>query len=215
MKQLITTAVAALVLAGCGENTQTGKVPDEVVNKIPDEGVVMVLPAAGYSTEQNFKKVVPGKAYNYWALMQGGYGSAPTVLYAYGDEKALNGIELHPKDLGLGSESLLPVSGGYLLAVKDKKPHYFGSAEQITGFLGNIDNLEEALIVAAYNNFIPDSTLNANTYYRKHNNYVLRLTHNQWDPDGIYTDEVVEVTVNPEGFIKTRSLSVERKRLSR
>lgn len=81
-----------------------------------------------------------------------------------------------------------------------------------------VENAEAAIKAASYYGFVPDSALNANTYYRKGSNYVLRLTNHNMMPDAFYTDEVVEVTVTKDGYIKTRSVwqrKADPKRFSR
>jgi hypothetical protein len=194
--RLLTTAFIVFAMAGCN-----GDISEE---NTPADGVVAKVPPSYFNTAKNFRKVIPGKPYDYWALIEAGYGSRATVLYEQGNKAEADGINRQPK--GVHADIFAPVPEGYVFAVKDKKPHYFSSPEQLTGFLGKIDNIEEAHIVAAYYGFVPDSTLQANTYYRKGSNYVLRLTNHHGMPDAYYTDEVLDVTVTNDGFIKTRSV---------
>ena len=69
-----------------------------------------------------------------------------------------------------------------------------------------VESAEDAIKAASYYGFVPDSALNANTCYRKGTNYVLRLTNHHMMPDAFYTDEVVDVTVTKDAFIKTHSV---------
>ena len=180
-----------LLLSGCSP---------EVYIDVKGQEAERPLPMA--RIENSINRVIPDKHYDYWALMQNGEANNHKVIYEWGNTTAKAGVLI--RSAGAGTD-FLSFYGNYIFAMADNKPHYFYNAEQFAEFLGEIDNVDEALILAALHGFKHDSKLHADTFYRKGTTYVLRLSDVNFI-NNFYIDEVVEVTVTKDGFIKTRSV---------
>ncbi|MFP9098891.1 hypothetical protein ACLI09_07545 [Flavobacterium sp. RHBU_24] len=192
MKTIVMVLLGTLLLlSGCS--------PDVFID-VKGPEAERPLPIAGI--KNSFKKVIPNKHYDYWALMQNGTYGKQEVLYRWGHATAKRGFLAKSNGAGI---DIISFNGNYIFAMAANKPHYFYNAEQFAEFLGTIDNVDEALILAACHGFKPDNKLHADTFYHRDTTYVLRLTDVNF-VNKLYTDEVVEVTVTKNGFIKTRSV---------
>lgn len=171
-----------------------------------------------YSSKHNYthaiaKKIVPDVKLQYWAYISvsGGFSEYDTrkitVIKEEGDKFFRSYTDSLPKRSGFykGVDSLFWTS--YVLTVKNDSVHYIYTKEALRDFIGRIDNLEEAMILAStYDYFLGDTILSA-AYRKVNDNYEMHLIKapdrfESWNPKSM----PVEVIVTPDGFIKTKRL---------
>jgi len=91
------------------------------------------------------KYVIPNKKYTYWAFCRN--LDSDTVIYSFG--KKPKGIKLESPILNGLFVGCLPVMcSKYIAYVDNGKVYYVENAEEFKVFLGAIDNLQEAVLLA-------------------------------------------------------------------
>lgn len=151
------------------------------------------IPDLGF--EKLFRFLHPDKEYDYWALVLRDLSSGKFRYVLQVGDKSLG------RTIGYNDKRDFPVSY-YIAAIKDGKVSYFEAGEEtILEFLGEIDTLQEALILASCYGYRADYVF-AGSYHILNGNYVMQLSNksNEISP----CHEIAEVTVTKDGFLKTR-----------
>ncbi|MFY8189154.1 MAG: hypothetical protein ACOVLC_14520 [Flavobacterium sp.] len=172
-----------------------------------------------YQTTYNYldslgKKVHPNKEYDYWGYV------TKSEFFATMD---LNNITLSEggnnklkKHIDYGNHTIGFFQGGqhsfrcnYAVIIDDEKVNYVITEEQFRDFLGTIDNLEEALLLAQTYGYTLDDEGKTNKYRIVHDGYILQLikVSNYFE-----SAEMVEVRISHDAAIKTKSLGIYKKK---
>lgn len=171
-----------------------------------------------YSLQYNYldtigKKIVPNDNYQYWAYSTyyERYGDGKikrTVLNEAGDtllkKKALNLF----KPYGFFQGGHPSYRCNFVLTIKNGKTKYIRSAEEFRNFIGDIDNLEEAILLAHTFGYRLDTELKARQYKEIKDGYQLRLMKYHEFPR---SKELIDIKILKNGFIKTQSLGIYKK----
>ena len=170
-------------------------------------------------TDSIAKKIIPNKSYQYWqyASYQQHYGSNReiyTIISQGGDttfKRTFSNKINHSKARGLFEGGHPGFRSNYLMLTDGKKIRFVETMEQLRDFIGQIDNLEEALLFARSYDYALGSKLKAKSYNFSNDVYTLRLVKfNDSYPETLYRlrGDLVEVSITKNGFIKSRSLAV-------
>nr|WP_322624878.1 hypothetical protein [uncultured Flavobacterium sp.] len=131
-------------------------------------------------------EIKPGKDYDYWSYIG-------EKTNEFGDKKLKTLINM---------DSVFKArrySGKVLTGIKNGTIEYYG-LESISRFLGKVDNITEAFLIAESYGYTAHKFFETDHYYVENGNYILRLSPNVLQCQ----DCVVEVTVTKDGFLKSR-----------
>lgn len=112
-------------------------VPDDY-KKIPD-----ILD----TTEYLYPFVIPGKEYDYWRVLTNDSDPDKAIIYESQAPLFMTINEPAPEK-GFFQKCMGNNCFSYILACKKDRPFYFFSEEQLRDFIGTVDNLPEALLIA-------------------------------------------------------------------
>lgn len=165
------------------------------------------------------KKLVPNKHFKYWQYVsfRQQYGSGKetySVLAQGGDttfRKSIN-TKINPMKLnGLFEGGHPSFRSNYLVVIQKNKIEYLDTMEQLRDFIGNIDNLEEAILYAKTYGYSLGSKSVGRLYNFTDNIFTLRLVkYSDSYPETLFRlkGESVELSITKDGFIKSKSLGI-------
>lgn len=133
--------------------------------------------------EEIIKAVKPDKSYTYWAFCMWP-AIKDTIIYSRG--RRPNGIKLDPRALGTLYQGCMPAwCFNYVITVKDEKTTFITTKEDFGKFLGTIDNLEEAVLLATATQDlgIDEDNRNGGAYMITDSGYNLHLMHYTMCPE--------------------------------
>ncbi len=199
MKTLI--LLLFIVLVSCTKNERIATDKEAPFKKLP------------FDLSTNFrdsiaKQIIPNKNYKYWAYcsLRDGYSEKSRIIIKQGGDtlfkfKADPNTAIH----GFYQGGHPGYSANYLLVNDNGKKEVLETEDGLRKFLGPIDNLEEAVLLALSYGYVLDTDIKGNAYRIKDGNYEMHLLKYNDYP---FRKESVEVIVNKEGFIKTQSLDI-------
>lgn len=166
-----------------------------------------------YSLTNNYTdslgvKIIPNKDYDYWAYMKYSYNYGNIkhiVLNQGGDTLQKPSIKDKSNIRGFFEGCYPNYCCNYIIVVENKKIKYLKSKQEFVKFLGDINNLEEAMLLAKTYGYILDSDLRGSSYRVKDDSYEFHLMKFHEDPP---QKESVEIKIDRKGNVKTRSLGV-------
>lgn len=171
-----------------------------------------------YSLEYNYldsigKKIIPNEKFNYWAYSTyyERYGDgkiSQTILKEGGNKKLKKSIIEKFKPYGIFEGGHPSYRCNYVTLIDNQKVKYIRTEEALRNFIGAIDNLEEALLLARTYGYQLDTELKARQYRNIKNGYQLRLMKYHEFPS---SKELIDIQIQKNGYIKTRSLGLYKK----
>lgn len=130
-------------------------VPDDY-RKIPD-----ILD----TTEYLYPFIVPDKDYGYWRILTNDTDPDKTVIYESQMPDFMTINEPLPEK-GFFQKCIGTRCFSYILACKKERSVYFSSEQQLRDFIGTVDNLPEALLLAQTYGFSVDTGNKAGSSYK-------------------------------------------------
>lgn len=171
-----------------------------------------------YSLQNNYldslgTKINPNKNYEYWqyATYYQGFGKLDikyTVLKQGGDtlQRIKINEKINPvKVLGIFSRGHPIYKCNYAIYIENRKINYIKTEDEFKTFLGNIDNVEEAMLLARTYGYLLNNENGANEYRKVENGFELHLAKFHDFPKSM---EVVKIKIGNDGTIKTKSLGI-------
>lgn len=164
-----------------------------------------------YDLSSNYKdslgtKIIPNKKYQYWAYMsyyQNSGKEKHTVLKQGGDTLEKKHININHNILGFFEGCHPNYCCNYAVTVESDKLEYLKTKDQFRKFLGTIDNLEEAMLLARTYDYILDADIKGSAYRIINEYYELHLMKfHEYPPQ----KESIEIKIDKKGNIKTKSL---------
>lgn len=107
----------------------------------------MKIPDTLYWKDRLYPFIIPNKKYNYWKVIRKD-GSSEELIYENKKCKNVNYTEDHSIEDGFFVECLPSGCFTYILACQNKQPEYITSEKELRDFIGYVDNLPEALLIA-------------------------------------------------------------------
>ncbi|MEC4049955.1 hypothetical protein OX284_010985 [Flavobacterium sp. SUN046] len=158
-------------------------------------------------------KINPYKNYDYWQYA--------TYYQGCGEQKIIYTVLKQGGDISLRkkiNENINPLKisgifqGGhpsyrcnYAIYIQNKKIHYVKTEEEFRNFLGEIDNLEEALLLARTYGYLIGSERKSSEYRKTDNGFELHLMRFYDYPP---SKELIDIEIKKDGFVKTKSLGI-------
>lgn len=168
-----------------------------------------------YSVTNNYldsvgKKIVPNDSFQYWAYSTyyQGYGDGKTsitLLKEGGDASLKKTIAKPFQPYGIFEGGHPSYRCNYVTIIENGELRYIRTEEEFRNFIGNIDNLEEALLLAHTYGYQLDDDKRASLYKRIENGYQLRLMKYHELP---LSKELIDIKIHEDGFMKTQSLGI-------
>jgi hypothetical protein len=177
--------VLFLIFTSCDKSTTIYHLVDSTT-AIPYPQEFFLLSSYTNEISALVSEVKPGEDYDYWSYIG-------EKTKEFGDKKLKTLINM---------DSVVKArrySGKVLTGIKNGTVEYYG-LESISGFLGKIDNVTEAFLIAKSYGYTAHKLFKADHYYIENDNYVLILS-----PDKtLFQNFVTEVTLTKDGFLKSR-----------
>lgn len=149
-------------------------------------------------------KILPDKKYDYWACIkfENRFSEQKhTIIKQEGNLQLSKKIQFKTNTYGFFPGCLPSYCCQYIITIKDGKINYILTEDGLKDFIGEIDNLEEALLIAKIHDYRLDSDIRGSAFREKDGNYELHLTrYHQFLP----LTEYIEVKINREGYLKTK-----------
>lgn len=137
------------------------KVPNDY-KKIPD-----ILDNVDYL----YPFIVPGKEYAYWRVLSNIDDPDKAVIYESQMPDPMTINETVPEK-GFFQKCIGEGCFSYILACKKDRSVYFSSEQQLRDFIGFVDNLPEALLIARINGFWIDTKKRFTGSYKIEDKYI-------------------------------------------
>lgn len=152
------------------------------------------------------QKIIPNKNYDYYAYI-GIRGSDFNILNEKGDTLKKHKYQIKLKDSSLGFfQGCHPRwCADYIVTIDNNHLQFITSEIDAGTFLGTIDNLEEALLLAQLKGYYLDNDVRGNGYRITDKGYELHLMKFSSDP---LQKESVEITIDKHGNTWTKSLGI-------
>lgn len=166
-----------------------------------------------YDLSSNYKdslgtKIIPNKNYQYWAYMsyyQNSGKAKYTVLKQGGNTLQKQNIKKEPTLRGFFEGCHPNYCCNYIIIIENNKIKYLKTKEEFKEFIGTIDNLEEAMLLARTDDYILDTDIKGSAYRIKDDTYELHLMKFHEYPS---QKESVEIKIDKKGNVKTKSLGI-------
>ncbi|MEY8759185.1 hypothetical protein [Chryseobacterium tongliaoense] len=138
------------------------KVPDDY-KKIPD-----ILDSADFS----YPFMIPDKKYDYWQVHRPSDKPEPELIYDSQRPENMAGIDESSPNNGFFRECQTENCFSYILICNNNKPESLTSEKQLKNFIGFVDNLPEALLIAKINGFSIDTANRFTGSYKIEDRYI-------------------------------------------
>jgi len=174
-------------------------------NKKFDYSSYKQIPSELIHQDSLFKYIIPDKSYTYWECVE----TSGVLLLNYGDVIFYKGNQpfgVSFKNPGYGFWGSPPYSKIYIPYIKDGEIGYVTSIDELKTFIGDIDNFQEAILLAETSDAVRvDTDMKGGAYKETSNGYELVLMHYNNCPE---TYEAIHFTVENSKILKKENLGV-------
>ncbi|WP_312902875.1 hypothetical protein [Chryseobacterium taichungense] len=128
-----------------------------------------------------FPFIVPDKKYDYWSVLRNNPDPDKAVIY---ESQTPDFMTLNDPAPGKGffQKCLGEDCFSYLLACEKGKTKYFSTEQQLRSFIGTVDNLPEAILIANTYGYTVDTSNSLGSSYKMDDKniflYLTKLTNN-------------------------------------
>jgi len=169
----------------------------------------------GYDSQSYYidslpKSIKPDKPYQYWAYVGHNYPVRKkfVILKEDGDTLLRQGIDSLPASQGFFKRGQFKMRSDFIVVIENDSLKYISTDSGFREFLGTIDNVNEAVLLAETFHYRPDYESGGSDYRMVNGAYELNLV--TFDPfpsciPVIEQDVEKRVTVTRDGFIKAVS----------
>lgn len=117
--------------------------------------------------------IVPDKKYEYWSVLRNDNDPDPDKSIIYESQMpVLMTLNDPAPEKGFFQQCVGNRCFSYVMACENSQSKYFSNEQQLRDFIGSIDNLPEAILVAKTYGFIFDSTDKTGSSYKTDNQYI-------------------------------------------
>jgi hypothetical protein len=150
--------------------------------------------------------VVPDKNYTYWQFVEGGMDTTREGHVIFCKGKKPDSIQFKDPKGSFLMDCLPGFCYKYIAYVYNGKVGYITSDEQFIEFMGDIDDLQEAVLLAEIKTgYYPDERKRGGEYLKSKGLYEVILTKEMLCPN---TKEAIRFTIGSKGIIKKVSNGV-------
>ncbi|SEM26539.1 hypothetical protein SAMN05421856_10281 [Chryseobacterium taichungense] len=142
-----------------------------------------------------FPFIVPDKKYDYWSVLRNNPDPDTAVIY---ESQTPDFMTLNDPAPGKGffQKCLGEDCFSYLLACEKGKTKYFSTEQQLRDFIGTVDNLPEAILIANTYGYTVDTSNSLGSSYKMDDKYI-----------SLYLTKLINNAENKESF----SVKINRK----
>lgn len=123
------------------------------------------------NTELLYPFIVPDKKYNYWSVLRNNPDPDEAIIYESQMPDFMTINDTAPKK-GFFQKCLGESCFSYLIACENSQSRYFSNEQQLRDFIGSVDNLPEAILIANTFGYTVDSTNKLGSSYKMEDQYV-------------------------------------------
>ncbi|MFC4740079.1 hypothetical protein ACFO3U_08735 [Flavobacterium ponti] len=212
----ILTIIFLFLFISCGKKEDENIEKLDIDKEFKSTNVTNKFLKIEYSLKVNYldslaKKIIPNKKYQYWQYVtyhQGSNIETYVVLNQGGDSSLRKKINEKPRpsyNSGIFYGGHPNFRCNYIVTIDNGQPYSLKTEEEFRDFLGTIDNLEEAILLAKTYGYILDTNIKGCAYRNLANGFELHLMKYHEFP---IRKESIEIIISREGFVKTKSLGI-------
>jgi hypothetical protein len=123
------------------------------------------------NTELLYPFIVPDKKYDYWSVLRNNPDPDKAIIYESQMPKSMTINDPAPEK-GFFQKCLDENCFSYLIACENSKSKYFSTEQQLRDFIGFVDNLPEAILIANTFGYTVDSANKQGSSYKIEDKYV-------------------------------------------
>ncbi|WP_415326678.1 hypothetical protein [Chryseobacterium sp. MMS23-Vi53] len=123
------------------------------------------------NTELLYPFIIPNKRYNYWSVLRNNPDPDKAIIY---ESQAPDFMTINDPapEKGFFQKCLGEDCFSYLIACKNSQSKYFSNEQQLRDFIGTVDNLPEAILIANTYGYTVDSSNPLSSSYKTDEKYV-------------------------------------------
>ncbi|KMQ64195.1 hypothetical protein ACM39_16860 [Chryseobacterium sp. FH2] len=188
------TLTTAFFFLSCLLFSQTTKAVPDDYKKIPS-----ILDTTDYL----YPFIVPDKKFEYWSVLQNNTDPDEAIIYESQMPDFMTVNDPAPEK-GFFQKCLGENCFSYIIACENSRSRYFSNEQQLRDFIGFVDNLSEAILVANTYGFTVDTSNKLSSSYKIDGKYIhLYLSKSKDCP---ITKESFFITINREtGKLESKS----------
>lgn len=123
------------------------------------------------NTDLLYPFIIPDKKYEYWTVFRNNPDPDKAIIYESQAPEFMTINDPAPEK-GFLQKCLGEDCFSYLIACENSQPKYFSNEKQLRDFIGTVDNLPEAILIANTYGFSVDSTNSFGSSYKIEDQYI-------------------------------------------
>jgi hypothetical protein len=123
------------------------------------------------NTELLYPFIIPDKKYNYWSVLRNNPDLDKAIIYESQMPKLMTINDPAPEK-GFFQKCLGENCFSYLIACENSQSKYFSNEQQLRDFVGFVDNLPEAILIANTFGYTVDTTNKLSSSYKIEGQYI-------------------------------------------
>ena len=123
------------------------------------------------NTELLYPFIVPGKKYDYWSVLRNNPDPDKAFIYESQMPEFMTINDPAPEK-GFFQKCLGEDCFSYVIACENSRSRYFSSEQQLRDFIGAVDNLPEAILIANTYGYTVDTANKLGSSYKIEDKYV-------------------------------------------
>jgi hypothetical protein len=160
------------------------------------------LPPIYHQRDSLIRYVTPDKNYTYWEYVEGGMDTTKEGYVIFSKGKRPDSVKFKDPRGSLFIGCLPAFCYKYIAYIYNGKVGYITSNAEFVKFMGSIDNLEEAVLLAEITkNVYPDELKKGGAFMKTANGYELILTEYILCPQ---TKEAVHLVIKHDGSVQQK-----------
>ncbi|UOU97898.1 hypothetical protein MUU74_15550 [Chryseobacterium daecheongense] len=130
------------------------------------------IPEVLDNTELLYPFIIPDKKYEYWSVFRNNPDPDKAIIYESQAPEYMTINDPAPEK-GFFQQCLGEDCFAYLIACENSRSKYFSNEKQLRDFIGTVDNLPEAILIANTYGYTVDVTNQLGSSYKIENHYIL------------------------------------------
>lgn len=139
-------------------------------NTVPED--FKKIPEILDNTELLYPFIIPDKKYEYWSVFRNNPDPDKAIIYESQAPEYMTINDPAPEK-GFFQQCLGEDCFSYLIACENSQSKYFSNEKQLRDFIGTIDNLPEAILIANTYGYTVDITNQLSSSYKIENRHIL------------------------------------------
>lgn len=132
-------------------------------NTVPED--YKRIPEVLDNTELLYPFIIPDKKYEYWSVFRNNPDPDKAIIYESQAPEYMTINDPAPEK-GFFQQCLGEDCFAYLIACENSRSKYFSNEKQLRDFIGTVDNLPEAILIANTYGYVVDTTNQLSSSYK-------------------------------------------------